>query len=126
MAACYALTFQHAAVGQDPTGFWIMIRMIATLNFEVWAHDHRSRFGEAITPDVTLRNMSKNIVNFPPLRHSLIQEGIEAISKPRLHCQGSLELRWYGVISDASRGLLVSSLQVRIDSLPSKAKSRSS
>ena len=120
------ITMQHAAVGQDATGFWIMIRTIATVNIEIWAHNHRSRFGKAVTPEVTQQIMSKKLAQFPPLRRSLVQEGIEAISQLRPECQDSLELKSYGVISDAFHGLLISSLQGEDQRSPERSRGRSS
>ena len=45
VSACYALAFQHAAVGDNATGLWITIRTITATNVFLLSFDvHKGQF----------------------------------------------------------------------------------
>lgn len=111
MGACYALTFQHARTGDGVVGLWITIRTLATVNCEVWAKNHHSRFGRATHPDATMKYMSDKLQGFPLVRPHILEEGMASLQALDMLCVGELERKLYKSILETFEALGRSSLE---------------
>lgn len=110
IAACYALAFQVACIGDRPEALWITIRTISVVNAEIWQKCNNSIFGRATAPDKHNAHMYDKLKDYPPLNKAMINEAQGSLANIKPLCSTVLERRLLGLVEDICEELLKSSV----------------
>lgn len=110
IAACYALAFQVACIGEGPTAFWITVRTITVVKAEVISKQSSSMFGQYSAPERHTAMMADRLQSFPLLRRSLIAESRASLEAMRPLCQQGIEAQLFSLLIKTLDGLMQSSL----------------